>query len=145
MARPHELKAIGYWQGDEEPGLPHPEHLVRDGWLPDERAKIIAYLDAGREYMAFMGYSFCRFKCGIDEAELGCRDLTDGEWVWPEGLAHYLENHDVILPAEFVDSMRARNWTVPANPVIPDIETGQEFMDMSFWLEWSSRKVGAKK
>ena len=63
MARPHQLKAIGYRQGDEETSLPH---------------------------------------------------------LWPEGLAHYVENHGVILPM-------------------------REIMDMSFWLEWSSRRVAAKK
>ena len=40
-------------------------------------------------------YDLCRF-CG---AANGSAELTDGEhFVWPEGLAHYVSDHDVCLP-----------------------------------------------
>jgi len=45
----------------------------------------------------------CRF-CG---REIGFRELTDGRWVWPEGLGHYVEAHDVRLPEAFLASVRA--------------------------------------
>jgi len=35
--------------------------------------------------------------------DMGRGELTDGVYVWPEGLAHYLEKHNVRLPQEFVD------------------------------------------
>jgi hypothetical protein len=46
-------------------------------------------------YVAAGGWSSCRF-CG---AANGSVELTDGEhFVWPEGLAHYVSDHDVRLP-----------------------------------------------
>ncbi|MFE7508433.1 hypothetical protein [Promicromonospora sp. NPDC057488] len=38
--------------------------------------------------------------------------LTDGHWVWPSSLAHYVERYKVELPREFIDDMRARQWHV---------------------------------
>ena len=62
-----------------------------------------------------MGYSFCRFACGTPDEEMGSIDLYDGVWVWPEGLAHYVECHSVCLPDEFIETMRARTWQIPEN------------------------------
>jgi hypothetical protein len=28
--------------------------------------------------------------------------LTDGEWIWPSDLVHYLKKYHVLLPSEFV-------------------------------------------
>ena len=44
--------------------------------------------------------SFCRFACG--ETAMGAEDLTDGTYVWPSGLVHYVEQHAVGLPEAFV-------------------------------------------
>lgn len=33
---------------------------------------------------------------------MGCTTLTDGKYVWPEGLAHYISEHSVCPPEEFV-------------------------------------------
>ncbi|CBN76468.1 conserved unknown protein [Ectocarpus siliculosus] len=33
---------------------------------------------------------------------MGCTTLTDGKYVWPEGLAHYIEEHAVRPPDDFV-------------------------------------------
>ncbi len=141
MASPHLLKGIGYWQSDEASILPRPHYLVQHDWLPDERDRIVAYLRAGREYMAYLGYSFCRFDCGIDASDMGCCDLTDGVWVWPEGLAHYVEHHHVILSMEFVQSMRHNRWKVPPDTLVPEIEEGHHIMDMKFWIQWASAGV----
>jgi hypothetical protein len=41
-----------------------------------------------------MGYSWCRFDtCSASRRSLGCCNLTDGTFVWPEGLAHYVRDH----------------------------------------------------
>jgi len=57
-----------------------------------------------------MGYSFCRFACGIPDQQMGCTEFYDGVWVWPEGLAHYVECHSVLLPDEFIQTMRSHSW-----------------------------------
>jgi hypothetical protein len=60
-----------------------------------------------------MGYSFCRFGCGIPDRDMGSCDFYDGEWLWPQGLAHYIERHSVRLPDEFIQTMRSHSWQVP--------------------------------
>jgi hypothetical protein len=56
-----------------------------------------------------MGYSDCRF-CGCNN---GDSDLSDGDYLWPSGFAHYLEAHDVKPPKVFLEHIRANNYQVP--------------------------------
>ncbi len=45
---------------------------------------------------------------------MGSKELTDGFWIWPEGLSHYVRAHGILLPEEFVahalanESVRSR-------------------------------------
>lgn len=39
---------------------------------------------------------------------MGHRDLTDGVYVWPEGLAHYVKAHAVRLPDDFLAHVRTQ-------------------------------------
>ena len=40
--------------------------------------------------------------------------MTDGEWVWPSYLVHYVAKYNVTLPNEFLAAMKARNFKPPA-------------------------------
>ena len=102
-------KRGGYWSGDN---LPDPTTLVDPEWEKDNRDKIIAYLKAGKPICAYMGYSHCRFNCGIPDPNMGDSDYSDGTYVWPQGLAHYIEKHNVKLPDDFVSHMKVKNWQV---------------------------------
>jgi hypothetical protein len=39
--------------------------------------------------------------------------LTDGEWLWRDDLAHYVERHHVRLPEDFLESVRANGYQIP--------------------------------
>ena len=39
--------------------------------------------------------------------------LTDGEWVWPSDLVHYVKTYHVMLPQELVEHARRNAWRVP--------------------------------
>ena len=67
-------------------------------WDPDIKARVLKHLRRGTVKHSWCGYSTCRI-CG---AALGSTCLTDGEWIWPDGLDHYVKEHDVALPAEFI-------------------------------------------
>ncbi|CAM9418991.1 unnamed protein product [Scytosiphon promiscuus] len=42
--------------------------------------------------------------CGsVRKKFMGCTTLTDGKYVWPEGLAHYITEHAVRPPEDFVE------------------------------------------
>ena len=40
--------------------------------------------------------------CRICGRLVGYRDFTDLEFIWPEGLSHYVVEHQVRLPTEFL-------------------------------------------
>lgn len=137
------LKLIGYWapapQWREErvcsqaPRWPDVRRAVRPNWRVAERELLVAYLRKGHRCRGYLGFSACRFDCPETNGALGCRELTDGEWVWPEGLPHYVERHDVMLPEEFVASASARQWVVPAVESLR-----KRSVDYTFWLAWAA-------
>ena len=96
------LILIGYWAEPGHPDSPYPDprDLVDHDQPREERAAIVDYLTRGLLARAYMGRSSCRI-CG-DPAN-GSLELTDGVFLWPEGLAHYVRDHDVRLPTAFVE------------------------------------------
>src|SRR5712671_4557363 len=96
------MKLIGYWMGSLlDAGLPLPQELSGEA-SESVRDALCAYLRGGRLFETYRGFSWCRFHCGTEDQEIGCREFTDGEWVWPEGLVHYVREHGVLLPEEFI-------------------------------------------
>jgi hypothetical protein len=62
---------------------------------------------------------------------MGHRCLTDGIWVWPEGLVHYVERHQLPLPQQFIDHARQGNRH---EAVVIDRAT--DSVDTTFWNDW---------
>ena len=85
------------WNKDSTLALPWPEeNSLR---LPPETVhKVVLYLTRGKEHAAWMGMSRCR----ICNKSNGSRCLTDGEFVWPEGYAHYITEHHVQPDAKLL-------------------------------------------
>ena len=138
------LKAIGFWIRDlEDERYPAPQELV--GVLPEAQRRSLAhYLESGATFEQYRGYAWCRFVCGAStesgawaptvevraqtDTRLGSQDLTDGTWVWPEGLAHYVREHSIVLPAEFMEHAACgRPPTTPAP---------HEPVETEFWERW---------
>jgi hypothetical protein len=134
---------LGYWR--ESPptqylGYPDPPALVDRAWEASRRGRIVDYLRAGKTLAAYAGYSHCRFAdCKHSQRdELGTTDLTDGRWIWPEGLWHYVRDHAVRLPDEFVATAAARDFTIPS-----DLSDRVVSADPAFWLRWSAEHTPA--
>jgi hypothetical protein len=64
---------------------------------------------------------------------MGYRDFTDGRWVWPEGLVHYVREHQVPLPDEFTNDARQ---------AASESESIGTEVSRAFWLDWA-RALGA--
>lgn len=124
------LQAIGFWSSFTEAGLPDPARLVGPLEVEAERGQLVAYLRAGTVVETWRGWSDCRFDCGASGQEMGHSDLSDGEWIWPEGLAHYVERHGVALPREFVDHARRHSFQCPRANVTRSYSA-------DFWVAWS--------
>ncbi len=76
-----------------------------------------------------MGFSGCRL-CGEVN---GSAEFTDGVYLWPEGLAHYVREHSVKLPDEVLAHVRRRYDEVETLDVDRDWST--EYPDRVFWPE----------
>ncbi|CAM9353458.1 unnamed protein product, partial [Ectocarpus sp. 6 AP-2014] len=101
------LVDVGFWADPRDSGdkRPDPAQLVDEEWGGTVEAVAVAlYVRSGFLESFELGYSFCRFGCCGDGSSkfMGCTTLTDGKYVWPEGLAHYIEEHAVRPPDDFV-------------------------------------------
>lgn len=126
------LNLIGYWITSlkDDLFLP-PQEFVSDE-ESNVREIVANYLDSGTMVAAYRGLSWCRFLCRRDN---GCCELSDGYWIWPEGLSHYVRDHNVWLPEEFItDALAGR-----PSRVMPIEQRYDAPADLSFWKEWCSR------
>lgn len=136
MSAAKKLKSVGYWKPSytqmavkPEDSFPDPRLLTQCEWRPLDRQLVLGYLRSGRTFAQWRGLSYCRFHCGVSDSQMGSRCLTDGIWVWPEGLPHYIEHHQVYLPTEFVRTMRRRGWKIPEQKNRPATETDRDVDD----------------
>lgn len=136
------LKLVGLWAAEQHLnttaclGWIHPRHLQQPGWSGAEGTRILAYLRGGVEWAGYRGQARCRLGC---EPPIGGRELTDGEWVWPEGLAHYVEAHGVRLPEDLVATMRAHRFSIPKNAATQR----KQGLDGEPWLRWCAQQLPA--
>ncbi|MBL0745979.1 hypothetical protein [Nocardioides baculatus] len=93
------LILIGYWKSEQQPQLPDPRRFVDPSWDRDERDLVAGYLRGGLPVVHMMGHSPCRM---CSSQQNGVSELTNGGYLWPEGFAHYVADHEVRLPDEFV-------------------------------------------
>ena len=132
------LKPIGWWietLADEK--LPAPQEFVGE-LLSERRTALANYLSDGLRLIQYRGYSWCRFACGVARSKMGSWDITDGVWVWPEGLAHYVQVHQVILPDEFMSRALSGASATSSGP--------PRDYDADYWTHWcAARRVPAIK
>jgi hypothetical protein len=100
------LRYIGYWYRVKGDGRADPADYIDEGWDEGERELVASYVSDGElmTLASWRGYSWCRFKCG--KGVEGTRCLTDGKYAWPEGFAHYIREHSVRPPAEFIEHVK---------------------------------------
>jgi hypothetical protein len=74
--------------------------------------RIAAYLDAGHVYLASPGTTQDVFD---PETQIGPpHQLTDGRFLWPGDLAHYVRTYHVRLDGSLLAHMLANGWAVSA-------------------------------
>lgn len=71
---------------------------------------------------------------------LGRSDMTDGVYVWPEGLAHYVEHHNVRLPHQFVQHVLEN--PLPEPPEETYIHPYMALADRKLWDDFWWRVKG---
>ena len=133
LAERHEAEAHS-----GRPFLPDPRRLIGILGVHSYDGRVPAYLTQGARAAQYFGVAVCRC-CG---ATLGSSDLTDGTWVWPEGLEHYLQAHGLPLPGPFVNTIEQNRYQVPlaARGLVDVGRFGQ--YDFDFWHEWAASVYG---
>ena len=135
------LKLLGYWNdGVFQSHYMFPQELV--GERPSDptlKANLAKYLSSAHKVCHYKGYSSCRI-CG---KTLGTTDVTDGTWIWPEKMEHYVLEHDLVnVPQEFIEHAESNNWSI--EPVAQEclevleqrICDSKVKIDRDFWVQW---------
>lgn len=107
------------------------------------------YLAAGMVHEMYFGFSWCRIGCRIDPPLMGSKDLSDGTWVWPEALPHYVREHRILLPEAFIQDALAKStpvipgWTEENGPwsqLNQDTDEVMRETDETYWQQWCSSR-----
>lgn len=93
------LIGLGEWRNLLRPQYPDVACFVDETWPREERSLVLKHLQQGRALHYWMGMETCLLGCGQHLSITGC---TDGTYYWPESLLHYLTQHVVRLPTEFI-------------------------------------------
>ncbi|OON32745.1 hypothetical protein BSA16_03930 [Micromonospora sp. Rc5] len=60
--------------------------------------------------------------------------MTDGRrFIWPEGLAHYVRDHQVRLPAQITEVMTGEPAPVDAFRFEQELDSGDLLIDDGWW------------
>ncbi|MEU0394523.1 hypothetical protein ABZ208_17445 [Streptomyces sp. NPDC006208] len=109
------IKRVGFFREfgppDTDLSAPSIHDAVRPHGLDDESG-ILAYLSSGTEIFSAMGAD--RDVVTGDEWIPGAGSLvTDGTWMWPVELRHYVKRYHAQLPEDFLAAVRAARYAAP--------------------------------
>lgn len=109
------IKRVGFFREfepqDADLSAPSIHDAVRPHGMDDESG-ILAYLSSGTEIFSTMGAE--RDVITGDEWIPGAGSLvTDGTWMWPVELHHYVKRYHTELPEDFLATMRSTRYTAP--------------------------------
>ncbi|HBV16496.1 hypothetical protein [Chryseobacterium carnipullorum] len=107
-------KEFGFWKeyGDKYKDCPSINlYINKDVNNLYDKNKLIPYLNFGGIIAVSSKINFPHlFR---NEQRLGeFLLLTDGFWVWPEDLAEYVLNYNVVLPVEWYDLILTNNYKI---------------------------------
>lgn len=80
-------------------------------WEVSQRKEICDYLSGGHLVFSAISYSS---KCPFCETSLNTSTIvSDGEWVWPRRLSHFVECHEFFIPDAMFASIRQKAFKMP--------------------------------
>lgn len=100
------MQYVGFWSDSKETATverPWPEgrpygHIPDVGFL-----KKLKKVEEIADVKHFRGRSTCRICWDMN----GSKEYHTDSWTWPEGYAHYVEKHNIEVPSNFVDYIKA--------------------------------------
>jgi hypothetical protein len=125
MQHPARVSALSPQHQDTQVELARAFDAVEDGrgvWYrpmvgAGEQTLVLRYLESAPVVLSSRGLAKDLFTGG-DEEVVPLAYQTDGRWVWPAGVAYYLDKHEIPPPLALVDHIRQQRYEVP---VVPEI------------------------
>ena len=130
---PHQWYGFWRWEGHDYEELPIIEDAISLSWNPVDKDKIISYLSRSPIVISSMTTSNCLL-C-TEEVPSLCYH-SDGLWLWPDSLAHYVRCHNVALPERFAQVIRERGYIPPQEAELPDVAV----RDLPWPESWASMR-----
>lgn len=129
------LIGVGFWEENTESDMPNPKSL--GSWQLSDKTmfELINYLLQCPMFCSYWGMSWCRFECGTSDWEMGNAEYTDGKFVWPQGLIHYLLVHRIQLPKKFIDHCLNNDLAIDE---LTNIADKKYEIDYDWWISESS-------
>ena len=100
------MKEVGFWNNLRNDYPEYPMPLENKANYNVER--MFDYLSNGALAGGYRGTSYCR----ICRDRNGSKEYIDGFFLWPEGLAHYVKEHQIELPSDFVNHVESNGYSI---------------------------------
>ena len=97
------------------PQWPLLDEVADPSWNPRDKGKLVRYLKKCPVLLTGTqrGPQICRL-CGEEcHPERASTFRSDDVWVWPVGIEHFIEAHDLCLPAPLIQHIRERKYRAP--------------------------------
>lgn len=130
---PHQW--YGFWRSSahDHDDLPPLQAATDVAWNPKDKELLILYLLHSPTVLSSMSASPCLL-C-TDDIPILCYH-SDGQWFWPDSLAHYVRCHNVALPDRFAQAIRERDYVPPQEAELPDVAV----RDLPWPESWASMR-----
>ncbi|MFZ2752447.1 MAG: hypothetical protein WAZ48_03270 [Lysobacteraceae bacterium] len=102
---------FGFWKEDYGDNFPPLVDASRCRWDPALQVKVVSYLQRCPIWIASPGAVCSLLDEGVVAGTVSIR--TDGKWAWQETVAHYVGQHQLALPSEFLAHLELRNYLPP--------------------------------
>jgi hypothetical protein len=103
---------------DDEPSqYPLLTEFQEPEWRLAESRKIVNYLNSAPNVLVTCAGQMSCPLCGLVLSRGSWR--SDGVWLWPDDLGHYVEMHQVTLPDRFADWIEERDFVPPTSCSVP--------------------------
>ena len=79
--------------------------------------QILKYLNDGASYGILFGFCiFDPFTSPPTKIADSTPLMTDGDWVWPEYITHFIAEYHLTVPESFISNMERNGWKIPEIP-----------------------------
>lgn len=104
---------FGFWRVDagNDSHLPLLSTWTAPEWQPEDRDALLSYVENAPLVVASSDLKSPCLVCGAFQSSSDFR--SDGDWLWPADLVHYISQHRVRLPESMILHIRQKAYTPP--------------------------------